>query len=551
MERARCQPASFNVPSQESAVKTVHLRRYEERTTRGWTNLLSAAPDARALRDALMVTEAHAKPSAHHGGEGYVGVIYGDIGSTGFQFSVIAHAERNEFVQAEHDTCGTVLARVEEVTRKTDLSLDKAQALGSGEPVEIEEKMAASAVVIGYRDDRDLLQVPRTPFKAGEPVARAEPALIEKVLGLRDDKHHGAYIGLLAGHDIRVYLDINGMVQKHVSVLAKTGGGKSYITGVLAEELMKHHVTSVILDPHGEYSSLAEKGKMGHGAERFNVEPRGYKDQIQIFSPDIKISPHARPLKFTLSNLDARDILSLTSGGGKVRQHLTALRKALDLLRQSTRDYSMMDIIRALEREDDPQNASLIDELEYLAEVDIFAREGTRIDELVVKGRTTIIDLKGTPPDIQELIVNRLCTALFELRKVNKLPPMMLVVEEAHNFCPQVGQVASSKVFRTIASEGRKFGLGLLIVTQRAAKVDKNVLSQCNTQIILKVTNPNDLKAISSSVEGLTPGMEEEIQRLPIGVAIVTGAGLQMPMMVEVRPRETRHGGESVKVIPD
>ena len=498
-----------------------------------------------------MVTEAHAKPSAHHGGEGYVGVIYGDIGSTAFQFSVIGHAERNEFVQAEHDTCGTVLARVEEVTRKTDLSLDKAQALGSGEPIEIEEKLAASAVVIGYRDDRDLLQVPHTPFKAGESVARAEPALIEKVLGLRDDKHHGAYIGLLAGHDIRVYLDINGMVQKHVSVLAKTGGGKSYITGVLIEELMKHHVTSVVLDPHGEYSSLAEKGKVGHGAERFDVEPRGYKDQIQIFSPDIKISPHARPLKFTLSNLDARDILSLTSGGGKVRQHLTALRKALDLLRQSTRDYSMMDIIRALEREGDPQNASLIDELEYLAEVDIFAREGTRIDELVVKGRTTIIDLKGAPPDIQELIVNRLCTALFELRKVNKLPPMMLVVEEAHNFCPQVGQVASSKVFRTIASEGRKFGLGLLIVTQRAAKVDKNVLSQCNTQIILKVTNPNDLKAISSSVEGLTPGMEEEIQRLPIGVAIVTGAGLQMPMMVEVRPRETRHGGESVKVIPD
>ncbi|MEK6912235.1 MAG: hypothetical protein AABX36_05485, partial [Candidatus Thermoplasmatota archaeon] len=61
-----------------------------------------------------MVTEAHAKPSAHHGGEGYVGVIYGDIGSTAFQFSVIAHAERNEFVQAEHETCGTVLARVEE-----------------------------------------------------------------------------------------------------------------------------------------------------------------------------------------------------------------------------------------------------------------------------------------------------------------------------------------------------------------------------------------------------------------------------------------------------
>src|SRR5439155_1318692 len=290
--------------------------------------------------------------------------------------------------------------------RHTDLSLEKAQLLGSGEPVEIEEKMSATVAVVGYRDDRDLLQVPRTPFRAGAEVQHADEALIKKVLGLRDDRHHGAYVGLLAGHGIKVYLDINAMVQKHVSVLAKTGGGKSYITGVLIEELMKHHVTCVILDPHGEYASLAEKGKVAHGSERFDVDPRGYREVIQVFSPDVKVSPHARPLKFTLSNLDARDILSLTGGGGKLRQHLTAL------------------------------------------------------------------------------------------RKVNKIPPLMLVVEEAHNFCPQVGQVASSKVFRTIASEGRKFGLGILIVTQRAAKVDKNVLSQCNTQIILKVTNPNDLKAI-------------------------------------------------------
>src|SRR5881275_3672792 len=108
---------------------------------------------------------------------------------------------------------------------------------------------------------------------------------------------------------------------------------------------------------------------------------------------------------------------------------------------------------------------------------------------------------------------------MFELRKLGRIPPMMLVVEEAHNFCPQVGQVASSKVFRTLASEGRKFGLGLVIITQRPAKVDKNVLSQCNTQLILKVTNPNDLKALASSVEGLTSESEDEIQRLPVGVA--------------------------------
>ena len=496
-----------------------------------------------------MESLAHSKPSFHHG-NGFIGVIYGDVGSTSFRCSVVETVDRYDFVQVKHETCGIVLGRVDEIERKTDLSLDKAQHMGDGEAVDIEERVSAQVSVIGFRDDRGLLLVPRTPFRAGEPVKKAEADTIRDVLGLKEDKKHGAYLGLLQGHDVPVQVDINTMVQKHVSIIAKTGGGKSYVAGVFIEEFMKHHVTTVILDPHGEYATLSEKGKVAHGSERFHVDPRGYRDMIQVFSPDTKVNSGARPLKFTLSNLDARDILSLT-GSSKVRTHLTALRKALDLLRQATKAYTIRDIIRVLEREEDPQNASLIDELEYLSEVEIFAQEGTRIDELVVKGKTTIINLKGSPPDIQELVVNRLATAMFELRKVGRLPPLMLVVEEAHSFCPQIGQVATSKIFRTLASEGRKFGLGLVIITQRPAKVDKNVLSQCNTQLILKVTNPNDLKAIVSSVEGLTTAMAEEIQRLPIGVAIATGGGIQMPLLVEIRPRETKHGGESVKVIED
>ncbi len=496
-----------------------------------------------------MESAVQSKVSSHHGDDGFVGVIYGDVGSTAFRCSVMYPVDRYDFVQAHHETCGVVLGRVDEIERKTDLSLDRAMTdVADGVP--IEERVSAQVSVIGYRDDRGLLQVPRTPFRAGEPVIKAEKPTIQEVLGLTEDKKHGAYVGLLASHNVPVYLDINAMVQKHVSIVAKTGGGKSYIAGVIIEELMKHHVTTVIIDPHGEYDTLREKGKVSDHAGRFHVEPRGYTDMIQVFSPDTKVNNGAHPLKFTLSNLDARDILSLT-GSGKVRTHLTALRKALDTLRAATKAYTIRDIIRVLEREDDPTNASLIDELEYLSEVEIFAQEGTRIDELVVKGKTTIINLKGVAPDIQELVVNRLATAMFELRKVGRIPPMMLVVEESHNFCPQVGLVASSKIFRTLASEGRKFGLGLLVITQRAAKIDKNVLSQCNTQIILKVTNPNDLKAIIASVEGLTTAMAEEISRLPIGVAIMTGGGLQMPLMVEVRPRETKHGGESVKVIED
>src|SRR3989442_14934676 len=162
-----------------------------------------------------MVTEAHSRPSSHSAGWGFARVVCCDVGSTALKFSVLHPVERNEFVQTPHDMCGLVVGRVEEVERHTDLSLDRAQLLGSGEPVDIEEKMSASVAIIGYRDDRALLQVPRTPFKAGAQVEHADEDLIKRVLGLRDDRHHGAYIGLLSGHEIKVYLDINGMVQKH------------------------------------------------------------------------------------------------------------------------------------------------------------------------------------------------------------------------------------------------------------------------------------------------------------------------------------------------
>ena len=438
-----------------------------------------------------------------------VGIIYGNVGTSSFNISVTSRLEKMEYVQIEHDMDGWVIGRVSDMERKTDLSLEKAIRVSDGENIAIEEKVTALIDVIGYRDERNLLQMPRTPFKAGHPVFKAKDEQIREVIGLKENTPTGAYLGLLFGHDIKVEVDINSMVQKHVSILAKTGGGKSFLCGDLIEELMKHDVTIMVIDPHGEYGSMREKGSVQRSSRDFKVTPRDFKSYIQEFAPDITVNTQAKPLKFTLANIEARDLLGLTNiKNGKT--YLNPLRKAIDSVRSVKKDYSLKDIIKVLEADDEGQNNALINELDYLEEVKIFAPQGTKIDDLVVKGKMTIINLKGTPPDIAELIVNRIGTALFELRKVGKIPPMMLVVEEAHNYCPQQGVAASTKIFRTIAAEGRKFGLGLTIISQRAAKIDKSVLSQCNTQMILKVTNPNDLKAICASVEGLTDGMEDE-----------------------------------------
>jgi DNA helicase HerA-like ATPase len=475
-----------------------------------------------------------------------VGIIYGDVGTTEFTCHVTDNLERGDYVQVYHERFGWVLGKVDEIKRKTNFTLEKAIRL-QDENLEIKEVVSANVVVIGYRDERGLLQFPRTPFNVGSVVYLAQEDFIKKVIGIKDIREKGAYIGRLYRYrKIPIYLDINVMVQKHVSILAKTGAGKSYFTGVLLEEFLKHNVTAIVIDPHGEYISLKTPSKKTKLHEEFGVTPRGYGDKIKVFTPDAQLNK-GEPLKFTLSSMTPRELLNLMSLD--TRQYLIPLRKAMDLLKTSRQYFTVRDIMRVLESEENNALQPLLSQLEYLDEMGIFDKKGTKINDIVQKGKLSIINLRGVPPDIQELVVQRLSMALFELRKRNKIPPLMLVVEEAHNYVPQQGTSSSTKILRTIASEGRKFGLGLCIISQRPAKVDKNVLSQCNTQVILRVTNPNDLRAIGNSVEGLTKGSLEEIQRLPVGVALVTGGNIPMPLFVEIRPRETKHGGESVKIV--
>ncbi len=161
--------------------------------------------------------------------------------------------------------------------------------------------------------------------------------------------------------------------------------------------------------------------------------------------------------------------------------------------------------------------------------------------------------MTGVPPDLQGMIVAKLLSDLFEARKRGRVNPGMVVVEEAHNYIPErgSGRAASTPVIRTIAAEGRKFGLGLLVISQRPARVDKNVISQCNTQIILRVTNPNDLRALSKGIEGMSSELEEEIKRLPPGTAMLVGGDIEHPVTVKVRPRKSRHGGVSTPIVGD
>ncbi len=480
-----------------------------------------------------------------------VGYIYGNVGATEFNFAVKNNSVKKfDYITVPH-TEGKILAQVLDIKQHSDLDFEGASSIMMEQKPDIKTKVSATVDVIGYRDKKGLLQAPRTPFNAGESIKKADENLIRKVLGLNASRENGAYLGLLKGHNLPVFLNIDTLVQKHICILAKTGGGKSYACGVLVEELLKHKVPLVILDTHGEYGGLSKPNKdkkEQKNMDRFDIKKNSYSSQIQEFSP-IGSASDIKHLTLNGMSLKAGEIIDLLPAKLSGPQK-GVLYQSIKEVKEYKKNYDLRDIIDAVGRSKSNARWNVVASLESLDSFNIFSENPTNPEDLVNKGKCSIINMKGVPPDVQGVVVARLTQELFEKRKAGKVPAFLMIVEEAHNYCPErgYGNAVSSPILRTVASEGRKFGMGLAVVSQRPAKVDKNVISQCNTNIILKVTNPNDVKAVIQSIEGLTSKTADEIQRLPIGVALVSGSTLQQPIMTEIRTRETKHGGRSVNI---
>ncbi len=474
-----------------------------------------------------------------------VGTIYGDASTTAFKLAVTGTLKRLDYVQVEMDG-RHILGQVQQLTRRSDFTYDDAiSGDGAGD-----ERLSADVLALGFVDERGRVQVPRIPFAPGSPVEAADDEVVSRVLGLTGQ---GAFLGHIKGGRLPVRIDMNTLAQKHAAVLAKTGAGKSYTVGVLLEELLVAGLPLVILDPHGEYGSLRspnlDDGDLDLMA-RSGIKPRSFQSQIKEYALDTSVNPDAQRLRLEAMNLTGPQIASLLPAKLSGSQ-LGILYQAVKDASEALPAYTLEDINTYVQQHKSQGKWNVMAALDALIATRMFDVKGTPVADLVKPGQATIVNLRGVAPDIQEIAVTRITQALWEQRKRGDISPHIVVVEEAHNFCPErgVGNASSTAIIRTVASEGRKFGMGLVIVSQRPAKIDKNVLSQCNTQIILKVTNPNDLKAIAASIEGITADGADEIQRLPIGVALVAGGGLTRPVYVDVRPRMTRHGGTAVEMV--
>ncbi len=456
-----------------------------------------------------------------------LGHIIGKVSTNSFKFEIKGNAKKFGYVQVNHPDYGFVLGQILEIERTSESAI-------------------ATCNILGFRDENGLLRGLRTPFQLGTEVLRADDEFVEKCLGL-STKGNGAYLGFLNGRDnLKVHIDLDTLITKHVFITGKSGSGKSYAVAVILEALLDNKVPMVIIDPHGEHNSFEQPNDNLEKLQKFGLKPKAYHGQIEEYSPDIEANPNAKSLKLNSQKLTPGEMIKLLP----TKLSNSQLGILYSALKNLGNEASFDDMIFELEAtEESSAKWNLINMLEYVKRLDLFSDSGTLPSELVQLNKCSIVNLRGIAPEVQEVIVYKLANDLFMERKKGNIPPFFLVVEEAQNFCPErgFGEAKSNAILRQIAAEGRKFGMGLAAISQRPSRLDKSVISQMSTQIILKVTNPNDIKAITNSVEGMTFELENELQNIPIGTGLITGV-IDLPLFVNIRPRRTKHGGEAVRI---
>lgn len=152
----------------------------------------------------------------------------------------------------------------------------------------------------------------------------------------------------------------------------------------------------------------------------------------------------------------------------------------------------------------------------------------------------TILDLSGIPSEIMSSISGALLKIIYDglfwgvnTKVGGKSQPLLIVLEEAHSYLKAGEHSISSRTVQMIAKEGRKYGVGLLLVTQRPSELDETVLSQCGTMIALRMNNSKDRGHIRSAVQDELQSMVDLLPSLRTGEALISGEAVKIPSRVK------------------
>ncbi len=425
------------------------------------------------------------------------------------------------------------------------------------------ELFEITVAILGYFDPVMGFVNPRVPPPSGTPIYVATNEHLGQVLcRLRTGEIGGVHIGSLLSRPrgaVPIVLDARGFTSTHMAIIASTGSGKSYLAGVVLEELMRpnNRAAVLVIDPHAEYDTLTEM--QGHPGFRSD----GYEPRVKIVRPnDIKVrvsSLELGDLRYLIPNLSERMHFLLGQAYRRVTNKHGSKWNRGDFLveiRAGIKGQAVTD--PDSDEDEDVTVGALIWRVNQLLEHSLIFDDNRNLPlrELLTPGQCTVLQLNEISEREQQIIVATLLRRLNQARmdtvrgrtgsgSDDYVPyPAFVLIEEAHNFAPANADIVTTGILKQILSEGRKFGVAVGLISQRPGKLDSDVLSQCMTQCIMRIVNPIDQARVAESVESVGRDLLAELPALSKGQVIVAGASVNTPVLVQVRERLTRHGAE-------
>lgn len=376
-------------------------------------------------------------------------------------------------------------------------------------------------------------------------------------------KHAGVCLGIHVGSgDTECVADLNELAGKHTAILGATGTGKSATVASVIHSILdrgkdkqydKWTPKVIILDPHGEYGGA--------------------------FPGAREISTNNDSLYLPFWLLDFQETVDLLLGSmarfatiqkGIIKDALLhARREGCGIIGLNPDDttvdspvpYKMATFVKHVADDMPPQPSKQESHARILEKIDTLRRDA-RLNFMmaewddeedyfpgIVKKLTgdnrqpCIVDLSGIPSEVAGITTAMIARALFNMKvwqtqKERQNSPVLLVCEEAHLYVPQAAgeQYESAQhAIRRIAKEGRKYGIGLFVVSQRPGEVEATVLSQCNSWIVLRVTNSKDKEHVRDILPDTLSGLTNMLSGLRRQEAIFVGQAATLPSRIRIR----------------
>lgn len=360
------------------------------------------------------------------------------------------------------------------------------------------------------------------------------------------------------------YAEMNELLGKHTAVLGSTGSGKSCAVAAIIHSILERGQEAgysswrpriVILDPHNEYGAA------------FPTHSRLSTDNGTLLLPYWLLN-----FQETVALLIGKTEFVATSQANIIKKALLEERTAgASMLRleggsitvDSPVPYKLGSFRAKIESEKSALTASKQDSHNsILQKLDVLVADarlkflmtewpGGTIDPLpsIVtqlvgdRNQPSVIDLSGVPNEVAGVSSAVIARTLFNLKiwqtsDERAADPVLLVCEEAHRYVPNSGEAqyeAAQEAIRRIAKEGRKYGVGLLLVSQRPSEVEATVLSQCNSWIVLRVTNDSDREHVKAILPDSMAGLTKMLSGLRRQEAIFVGQAAMLPSRILIR----------------